>query len=113
MDRVSTTWESLMSTTFSCVQCHSHPYDPFRHDEYYKFMAYFNNTRDEDVPGEYPLLREYNDSLKQKWLKVINWVNEHSSAEEAKKFEMFLRTWQPSVNSTTADSMKNAVISGQ
>ncbi len=59
MDRVSTTWESLMSTTFSCVQCHSHPYDPFRHDEYYKFLAYFNNTRDEDVPGEYPLLREY------------------------------------------------------
>ena len=23
MDRVSTTWESLMGTTFSCVQCHS------------------------------------------------------------------------------------------
>ncbi|HEX8060155.1 MAG TPA: DUF1549 domain-containing protein, partial [Cyclobacteriaceae bacterium] len=43
IDRVNTTWESLMGTTFSCVQCHSHPYDPFRHEEYYKFMAFFNN----------------------------------------------------------------------
>src|SRR5690606_38390503 len=25
LDRVNTTWEGLMSTTFACVQCHSHP----------------------------------------------------------------------------------------
>ena len=48
LDRVNTTWEALMGTTFACVQCHSHPYDPFKHDEYYSFVAYFNNTRDED-----------------------------------------------------------------
>ena len=112
MDRVSTTWESLMGTTFSCVQCHAHPYDPFHHDEYYKFLAYFNNTRDEDVPGEYPLLREFNDSLKEKVTEVIDWVSQHATPGEAKKFEKFLRTWQPYVNSTTADSMTNAVISG-
>ncbi|MGZ5135259.1 MAG: DUF1549 domain-containing protein, partial [Flavitalea sp.] len=35
MDRTNTTWEALMGTTFSCVQCHSHPYDAFRHQEYY------------------------------------------------------------------------------
>ena len=46
LDRVNTTWTALMSTTFGCVQCHSHPYDPIRHDEYYKFMAFFNNSRD-------------------------------------------------------------------
>jgi hypothetical protein len=55
LDRVNTTWEALMGTTFSCVQCHSHPYDPFRHEEYYKFMAFFNNTRDEDTFDDYPL----------------------------------------------------------
>ena len=42
LDRVNTTWEALMGTTFACVQCHSHPYDPFTHDEYYQFMAFFN-----------------------------------------------------------------------
>ena len=25
MDRVNTTWEALMGTTFGCVQCHSYP----------------------------------------------------------------------------------------
>jgi hypothetical protein len=110
MDRVSTTWESLMSTTFACVQCHSHPYDPFRHDEYYKFLAYFNNTRDEDVPGEYPLLREFDDTLKQRLSALTEWIKKHSSNEQAEKFRKFLRTWHPAVNSTTADSMKNAVI---
>ncbi len=112
MDRVSTTWESLMGTTFSCVQCHSHPYDPFHHDEYYKFMAYFNNTRDEDVPGEYPLLREFNDSLSKKLSEVVDWVKQYATTDEAKKYETFLRTWRPYINSTTADSMTNAVITG-
>ena len=49
LDRVNTTWSALMGTTFNCVQCHSHPYDPFKHDEYYKFLDFFNNSRDEDT----------------------------------------------------------------
>jgi hypothetical protein len=110
IDRVNTTWESLMGTTFACVQCHSHPYDPFRHDEYYKFMAYFNNTRDEDVPPEYPVLREYADSLKPQFEKVLAWTKQHSTAEHVEKMRYFLRTWQPSVHSAKADSLKNAVI---
>lgn len=40
LDRVNTTWQALMGTTFSCVQCHAHPYDPFKHDDYYKFLAF-------------------------------------------------------------------------
>ena len=31
----------------------------FKHEDYYKFMAFFNNTRDEDTEADYPLLREY------------------------------------------------------
>src|SRR5579859_4648077 len=57
LDRVNTTWQALMGTTFACVQCHTHPYDPFVHDEYYQFMAFFNDSRDEDTYADYPLLR--------------------------------------------------------
>ncbi len=59
IDRVNTTWDVFQGTTFACVQCHSHPYDPFTHDEYYKYLAFFNNTRDEDVTDRHahpPLL---------------------------------------------------------
>ncbi|NCF92951.1 MAG: DUF1549 domain-containing protein [Verrucomicrobiaceae bacterium] len=57
MDRVSTTWEALQGVTFGCVQCHSHPYDDFQHEDYYSFMAFFNNTADADLGEGYPKLR--------------------------------------------------------
>jgi len=49
MDRAATTWSVLNGVSFNCVQCHSHPYDPIRHSEYYKFIAFFNTTRDADI----------------------------------------------------------------
>jgi mono/diheme cytochrome c family protein len=49
MDRAATTWSVLAGVSFNCVQCHSHPYDPIRHGEYYKFLAFFNTSRDADI----------------------------------------------------------------
>jgi len=57
MDRVSTTWVTWQATTMECVQCHSHPYDPFRHEDYYKIYAFFNNTEDTDHSSDFPLLQ--------------------------------------------------------
>lgn len=56
IDRVNSTWTVWQATTFGCVQCHSHPYDPFRHEEYYSFMAFFNSTEDHDFDNDYPTL---------------------------------------------------------
>jgi hypothetical protein len=111
MDRVSTTWEGLLSTTFACVQCHSHPYDPFKHEDYYKFMAFFNNTRDEDSQPDYPLLRHYDaaDSLKR--LSIVNWLNTSGFRKEAENVDLFLRTWQPAYNSLVMDSFDRAELS--
>lgn len=57
MDRVNTTWEALQGITFECIQCHDHPYETIRHDEYYKFLAFFNSTRDLDQSNHHPTLR--------------------------------------------------------
>jgi hypothetical protein len=54
IDRVNTTWQVWQATTFGCIQCHAHPYDPIRHEEYYQFMALFNNTRDADIDEDLP-----------------------------------------------------------
>jgi hypothetical protein len=109
IDRTNTTWEALMGTTFSCVQCHSHPYDPFRHDEYYKFMAFFNNTRDEDTYDEYPLLREFhnNDSVRFEQLK--NWLNQNAKPN-ADELIRFVKTGEPTINSIAADSFTNSAL---
>jgi hypothetical protein len=129
LDRVNTTWQALMGTTFACVQCHSHPYDPFRHDEYYKFMAFFNDTRDEDTYADYPLLRKFSGADSAAMVGLTDWVrlrggnnrtqvkvkNEKergaSSAEvQAKEVRRFLRTWEPAINGLTADSFVNAEL---
>lgn len=110
MDRVNTTWQGLLGTTFACVQCHSHPYDPFRHEEYYKFMAYFNDTRDEDTWADYPLLRQYNTSDSSKLAGVVSWLRQSGFQEEAKRANVFLKTWQPAFNSLRMNRFVNCEL---
>jgi hypothetical protein len=55
VDRVNTTWAVWMATTFACCQCHSHKYDPFTQREYYQFLAFLNQTEDQDNDDESPV----------------------------------------------------------
>jgi hypothetical protein len=111
IDRVNTTWQSLLGTSFACVQCHSHPYDPFKHEEYYKFMAFFNNTRDEDTYAEYPLLRHYEAEDSTRLLQVVDWLKKNNFKEKAAEVYRFLKTWQPAINSIQADQFVNGELS--
>ncbi|MGN6437174.1 MAG: DUF1553 domain-containing protein [Agriterribacter sp.] len=111
IDRVNTTWETLMSTTFACVQCHSHPYDPFKHDEYYKFMAFFNNTRDEDMPGEYPVLREFNDDDQRKFDSLKTWLTANATKEKTNEVITLVKNWQPAIYAYHADKFVNSELS--
>ncbi|MCU0346475.1 MAG: DUF1553 domain-containing protein [Saprospiraceae bacterium] len=110
IDRVNTTWEVLMGTSFACVQCHDHPYDPFRHDEYYKFMAFFNNTRDADTEEEYPLLRHFSMEDSLRLANLTERARTSISPEKAKQVYTFLKTWQPVYYSLETDSMTNAAL---
>ena len=64
MDRSATTWSVLNGLTINCVQCHSHPYDPIRHAEYYKSLAFFNTTQDADLPEDTPVLHVPKDKAR-------------------------------------------------
>jgi hypothetical protein len=110
IDRVNTTWETLMSTTFACVQCHSHPYDPFTHEEYYKFMSFFNNSRDEDTFDDYPRFRHYNVEDRKKLDETKSWMAKNISPQEKKEIELFLNTLQPSYNSLTMVNFENSEL---
>lgn len=57
VDRINTTWQVWQGLTFGCTQCHDHPYDPLLNTDYYRFMAYFNNTADCDVNSDAPLIQ--------------------------------------------------------
>ncbi len=111
MDRVNTTWDVFGGTTFSCVQCHSHPYDPFVNKEYYQFMAFFNNTRDEDVTSETPTLRFYKpaDSLKLEEIKT--WIKARNARpEQVRDLVQFVRVIEPKINSHDFDQHVKASL---
>lgn len=90
IERVGTTFEVWQSTTMSCVQCHSHPYDPFRHEDFYEFMAFFNNTQDRDIYHEGPNLFTYEQGDKEKVEEMIQWIDQQLKPEDKITPEGFL-----------------------
>lgn len=64
IDRATTTWTTWQATTFGCVQCHSHPYDPIEHDEFYEFLSFFNSTEDYDQDNDFPRMKVPADPAK-------------------------------------------------
>ena len=109
IDRVNTTWEVWQGTTFACIQCHSHPYDPIRHEEYFKYMAFFNNTRDEDVTTETPTLRFYEKEDSVRLVRVKQWITQQSSSGGEEHLR-FLRIVEPKINSHDFDQYRNASL---
>ncbi|MFN3189965.1 MAG: PSD1 and planctomycete cytochrome C domain-containing protein [Aureliella sp.] len=94
LDRVNTNWQVWQGLTFGCVQCHSHPYDPIQHDEYYKYLAFFNNTVDCDISNDDPRLpvpeqvddypeaieldRQISELRQQRWEKEVALLKDES-----------------------------------
>lgn len=54
IDRVNTTGTVWLGLTIGCAQCHSHKYDPITQREYYGLFAFFNTSREIDLPAPLP-----------------------------------------------------------
>src|SRR5215472_2910899 len=78
LDRAATTWSVLNGITMNCVQCHSHPYDPLRHTDYYKSLAFFNTQEDSDLDNDWPNLTVPKD--KKRYGEAAQLENEIASS---------------------------------
>ena len=110
IDRVSTTWDVWQATTMACVQCHSHPYDPIRHEEFYQFFSFFNNTADVDVPSESPNLKTFTEEDQAVLEDLKNWVITHTSSNDdkltkAEKFVRLTKITEPKLHPASYDSI--------
>lgn len=110
IDRVNTTFEVWQSTTIGCVQCHSHTYDPFKYEEYYKLMAFFNNSRDEDTPSESPVLKLYDSEQQKKVDQVIDWTAKFGNDASVKMYKDFLQFTEPVYKSHFFKEFNNSVF---
>lgn len=50
-DRVETLGTVLLGMSLTCARCHSHKYDPISQTEYYRLLAFFNNTAENALDG--------------------------------------------------------------
>lgn len=118
IDRVNTTWDIWQATTMACVQCHSHPYDPIRHEDYYKSYAFFNNTADEDVASESPNLKTFkNEEDRQSLEEVKNWVIEHTASadlklEKAQQLVNLVKITEPKIHGHSFDLIQKGTLDG-
>jgi len=115
LDRANTTFEVWQATTLSCVQCHTHPYDPIRHKEFYEVYAFFNNTADRDLTSDAPrklllskpqLSRKLTSSNKIQILKNQNDTISASYAKAVKELLDIRPLSVPVMQELSADSAR-------
>ena len=63
-DRVDTTGMVWLGLSFACAKCHTHKYDPVTIDEYYEVYSFFNQTEDNDLASDAPVMRMPTDQQK-------------------------------------------------
>lgn len=83
LDRTNVTMEVWQGATFSCVQCHSHPYDPIHHEEYYTVKGYFNNTLDADLTSDFPRIPLHSRARAQELARLKGKVATDTLSDEA------------------------------
>ncbi|WP_313182463.1 DUF1553 domain-containing protein [Sphingobacterium siyangense] len=110
LDRLNTTYQVWLSTTFECVQCHSHTYDPFKFEEYYKSLAFFNNTRDEDTQGDHPKLRFYTAQDEKRIDSIKRWLSTTGNTSLVKSTDLFLHTLEPKVHAHYSDQIVDGAL---
>lgn len=99
MDRMNTTMEIWQGSTFACVQCHSHPYDPIRHEEFYAFKGFFNNTADRDLTSDEPKVAILSSAQKRKKKELESFISSTKfdtlNTEEQERLEAYLENIKP------------------
>ncbi len=111
LDRVNTTFDVWQSTTMSCVQCHGHPYDPFKQKDYYQLMAFFNNSRDEDTPDEAPNFRTYSIENNKKIERILSWIKKHGTDESHDAFKKIIQFMEPKYQLHNCENFVNGELS--
>ena len=110
IDRVNTTWTAWQATTFGCVMCHAHPYDPFPHRDYYRFAAFFNSTEDTDLNDDFPKLPFPDDTAKRDEMARLSQeqteLRGKLNAGGASLAKMHWQPWSPKSMSTTGGELK-------
>jgi mono/diheme cytochrome c family protein len=114
-DRMNTMGSAILGLTIRCAQCHNHKYDPLKQEEYYKMMAFVNNTHEANIAVYRPaeemkrtdILRRTHEIEGTLQHKSKNWQARMAAWEESVKHDQ--PEWivvRPDVDDISASGQK-------
>ena len=114
IDRVNTTWEVWNSTSYGCAQCQGHPYDPFTQKEYYEYMDFFNDSRDQDIDDDSPNYKFYPQRDTEDIEAIGKWVSSlpDENSRWSDDIEKLIHITEPKIWSYTAKVIRKTAHLG-
>lgn len=112
VDRVKTTSTVWLGLTMECAQCHDHKYDPISQEDYYKFYAFFNVSRDEGMQTRDGNAEPKVDVLDPEKEKMIPAAEQHLAAVQqrqaavAKAAEVEFQAWVDAQQARPSDELR-------
>ena len=107
VDRVNTTMAVWMGVTFNCAQCHTHKYDPYTQEEYFKLFAIFNQSQDADRRDESPLVELYTAEQtrnRKQWQERVRELQSNMDQPSQESLTEFA-TWDAQLKAPTWQSL--------
>ncbi len=88
-DRMDAIGKSVLGITIQCAQCHTHKYDPIKHDEYYRMFAFLNNSTEGAMAA-------YTPEEHQKRASILNQTREvEARLQELKpNWQELMNAWE-------------------
>lgn len=97
-DRMDAVGKNILGVTIQCAQCHTHKFDPIKHDEYYKMFAYLNDFNEASMPVYSPeQLMKKADIFRQ--IREIEGTLRHHSSD----WETRMAAWEQKVKQGQPD----------
>jgi len=91
-DRMNTVGSAVLGLTIRCAQCHNHKYDPLKQEEYYKMMAFLNNTHEANIAVYTPAEEMKRTEILRRTREI-----EGSMQREMKDWRMRMAAWEETV----------------